>query len=100
MAEKNHRLCVSCRQTAHKDQLWRVVRTYPDRQIQLDCGMGRSAYLCPTASCLSAAKKKNRLAKALRTSVPPEIYRILEARLQADESAACGNSSQGMNKEV
>ncbi|MGB3790485.1 MAG: YlxR family protein [Phormidesmis sp.] len=81
MAEKDHRLCVSCRQTVHRDRLWRVVRTYPHRQIQLDCGMGRSAYLCPDARCLSAARKKNRLAKALRTSVPPEIYQALESRI-------------------
>lgn len=84
MAEKNHRLCISCRQTFHRDQLWRVVRTHPHRQIQLDSGVGRSAYLCPTASCLSIARKKDRLAKALRASVPSEIYQILAARLEAE----------------
>ncbi|WP_071776908.1 YlxR family protein [Synechococcus sp. PCC 7335] len=86
MAGKNHRLCVSCRQTAHRDQLWRVVRTYPHRKVQLDYGIGRSAYLCPNANCLSMAKKKNGLAKALRTAVPSEIYQILEARLQSQSA--------------
>ncbi|MGD1895367.1 MAG: YlxR family protein [Phormidesmis sp.] len=81
MAEKNHRLCVSCRQTAHRDRLWRVVRTYPHRQIQLDTGMGRSAYLCQQASCLQAAKKKDKLSRALRTKVPPEVYQQLASRL-------------------
>ncbi|MBE9061024.1 YlxR family protein [cf. Phormidesmis sp. LEGE 11477] len=90
MAEKNHRLCVSCRQTAHRNHLWRVVRTYPHRKIQLDYGIGRSAYLCPNANCLGAAKKKNRLAKALRTAVPSEIYQTLENRLQSQSSGKLG----------
>ncbi|MGB3571187.1 MAG: YlxR family protein [Phormidesmis sp.] len=81
MAEKDHRLCISCRQNAHRDQLWRVVRTHPNRHIQLDTGMGRSAYLCKQASCLQAAKKKDRLSRALRIKVSAEIYRQLEARL-------------------
>ena len=87
MAEKNHRLCISCRQTAHRDTLWRVVRTFPDRAIALDDGMGRSAYICRQASCLKTAQKKNRLGKALRSPVPPEIYNLLSQRLasQPDE---------------
>lgn len=84
MAEKNYRLCISCRQTAHRDTLWRVVRTFPDHQVQLDEGMGRSAYLCPQASCLEAAQKKNRLSRMLRTQVPPEIYQALSQRLMED----------------
>lgn len=39
--------------------------------------MGRSAYLCPQATCLQEAQKKNRLAKALRSPVPPELYQTL-----------------------
>lgn len=78
---------------AHRDQLWRVVRTYPRRRIQLDYGIGRSAYLCPSAHCLGVAKKKNGLAKALRSAVPSEIYQILEARLQS-QSANLAQSKQ------
>ncbi|MEL7332171.1 MAG: YlxR family protein [Cyanobacteria bacterium J06560_2] len=83
VSEKNHRLCVGCRQTAHRNQLWRIVRTYPDHQIRLDVGMGRSAYLCQQSSCLQAAQKKDRLSRALRTKVPPEIYQSLELRLMS-----------------
>jgi len=82
MAEKNHRLCVSCRKTADRAQLWRVVRTFPHRQVQLDTGMGRSAYLCQTAECLKAAQKKDRLSKALRTRVSTDIYQALADRLR------------------
>lgn len=83
MAEKNHRLCISCRQTAHRDTLWRVVRTFPSREIALDEGTGRSAYLCKTQSCLESAQKKSRLERALRSPVPAEIYHLLQQRLLA-----------------
>ncbi|MEM6449814.1 MAG: YlxR family protein [Cyanobacteria bacterium P01_D01_bin.105] len=82
MAPKNHRLCVSCRKTTHRERLWRIVRTFPHHAIQLDRGMGRSAYLCPTAQCLKAAQKKNRLGKVLKAAVPSEIFQELEARLE------------------
>ncbi|MEL7050715.1 MAG: YlxR family protein [Cyanobacteria bacterium J06588_5] len=81
MAQKNYRICVSCRQSFHKDQLWRVVRTHPSGQIQLDTGMGRSAYLCHQASCLQSAQKKKRLNRALRTNVPDDIYAQLSAKI-------------------
>jgi hypothetical protein len=43
--------------------------------------MGRSAYLCPQASCLAAAQKKNRLGRALHASVPEPLYATLWQRL-------------------
>jgi predicted RNA-binding protein YlxR (DUF448 family) len=43
--------------------------------------MGRSAYLCPQASCLRAARQKNRLGRSLKAPVPEQIYQILEERL-------------------
>ncbi|BDM83269.1 YlxR family protein [Acaryochloris marina] len=80
--QPNYRRCISCRQVAPKSELWRIVRVYPDHQIQLDQGMGRSAYLCPQANCLKAAQKKNRLAKALRAKVPDSLYEFLWERLE------------------
>ena len=82
MAEKNHRLCVSCRKVVHRDQLWRIVRTFPEYRIQLDTGMGRSAYLCPRAECLETAQKKNRLGRVLKAPVPAEVFQALEDRLE------------------
>lgn len=55
--ERNYRRCISCRRVALKQEFWRIVRVYPSGELQLDQGMGRSAYLCPQASCLQAAKK-------------------------------------------
>jgi uncharacterized protein len=78
---KNYRRCVSCRQLFDRQQLWRVVRLHPQRLVQLDQGMGRSAYLCPTADCLAAAQKKNRLGRALKAPVPDNIYQQLATRI-------------------
>lgn len=72
---------------ADKSVFWRVVRTVPDRQIQLNSGMGRSAYLCKTEACLLAAEKKDRLSRALKTPVSKDFYQILKQQLldgQAD----------------
>lgn len=77
----HYRRCVSCRKVAPKPEFWRVVRLASDRSIQLDQGMGRSAYLCPTAACLQAAQKKNRLGRALRAPLPPDLYPTLWDRL-------------------
>jgi uncharacterized protein len=88
---KNYRRCVSCRQLADRQHLWRVVRT--PAGVQLDgvtpAGekqrgqrvMGRSAYLCPQADCWAAARKKNRLARALKAPVNDHIYQQLHQRL-------------------
>ena len=83
----NYRRCISCRAIAPKADLWRIVRVHPDRTVQLDIGMGRSAYVCPTAVCLKAAQKKNRLGRALRVAVPETIYHQLWARLQSAHDA-------------
>ncbi|ACB51190.1 DUF448-containing protein [Crocosphaera subtropica ATCC 51142] len=78
----NYRRCISCRRVAPKEAFWRIVRVYPSRQVQLDQGMGRSAYLCPNASCLTLASKKNRLGRGLKTSIPERIYQQLWKRLE------------------
>ncbi|MCT7984210.1 YlxR family protein [Laspinema sp. A4] len=77
----NYRRCISCRKVAPKEAFWRIVKLYPSDQVQLDTGMGRSAYLCPEASCLKTAQKKNRLGRSLKAAVPPELYSTLGQRL-------------------
>lgn len=81
--EPNYRRCISCRSVALKQNFWRIVRVYPSGQLQLDQGMGRSAYLCPDASCLQAAQKKNRLGRSLHTPIPKELYQTLWQRIDA-----------------
>ncbi|MBW4486969.1 MAG: YlxR family protein [Trichocoleus desertorum ATA4-8-CV12] len=82
----NYRRCTSCRKVAPKEDFWRIVRVHPSQTVQLDQGMGRSAYLCPEVQCLQAAQKKNRLGRSLKAFVSAELYQTLEQRLaKADE---------------
>jgi uncharacterized protein len=80
-ASKNERRCISCRKIASKSEFWRVVKCQPSKKVTIDLGdtlmQGRSAYLCPTDSCLQSAKKKNRLSKSLKATVADEIYQQL-----------------------
>jgi uncharacterized protein len=80
-AHKNQRRCVTCRTVGDKSQFWRIIRTFPDRTIALNTGMGRSVYLCKTEACLKGAEKKDRLSRALRSPVPPTIYQTLHQSL-------------------
>ena len=79
--KKNYRRCICCRKVGHKSEFWRIVRCYDGGTVQLDEGMGRSAYLCPTEDCVKLAQKKKRIGRSLRTAVPEGIYQALEERL-------------------
>jgi hypothetical protein len=70
----NLRRCISCRLIAPKEQFLRVVREHSTGTLELNQGMGRSAYLCLTSGCILLAHKKKRLDRALRTTVPPDFY--------------------------
>ncbi|HEY9762845.1 MAG TPA: YlxR family protein [Trichocoleus sp.] len=85
--QPNYRRCLSCRKVAPKEEFWRVVRVHPSRTIQLDQGMGRSAYLCRQADCLQAAQKKNRLGRALKSAISSDIYETLWQRLPSAPSS-------------
>lgn len=74
------RRCISCRKLAPKSQFWRVVRDMSG-QVTIDRGMGRSAYICPNHQCLAQAQRKQRLSKALKTTVPEGIFQELASRL-------------------
>ena len=77
----NYRRCISCRKVSLKQDFWRIVRVFPSGNVQLDQGMGRSAYICPQASCLQTAQKKNKLGRSLQASVPETLYQTLWQRL-------------------
>jgi uncharacterized protein len=78
----NIRRCLSCQKLGTKQEFWRVVKI--NGAVQLDTGMGRSAYICPNLECLQQAQKKNRLGRSLRTSISPEIFETLKLRLTID----------------
>ncbi|MGV2827387.1 YlxR family protein [Myxosarcina sp. GI1(2024)] len=79
--QPNYRCCISCRRIAPKQSLLRIVRLHPSYDIQLDRGMGRSAYICPQETCVRQAFSKHRLARALRTKISPQISQSLQERL-------------------
>lgn len=69
------RTCVGCRATGGKRDFVRVVKT-PDGSVQIDPGgkaNGRGAYVCGKPSCWEDALTKERLARALRTTISPDV---------------------------
>jgi predicted RNA-binding protein YlxR (DUF448 family) len=80
------RRCVACRRLEDRRRLWRVVRL-AGGGLTLDEGMGRSAYLCPTATCLEEARRRRRLQRALRCPVPDSLLETLMCRLETGSSA-------------
>jgi len=65
------RTCVGCRTTSAKREFVRVVRT-PEGPVEVDpTGKrnGRGAYLCARRACWEDALKKDKLARALRTTI-------------------------------
>jgi uncharacterized protein len=79
--EPNYRRCISCRVVAPKNQFLRVVREHSTGKIELDRGMGRSAYLCRSIHCIRQAQKKKRLERTLRSPFPPDLYATLEQNI-------------------
>ena len=93
----NYRCCASCRKIADKEAFWRVVRVYPSHRVQLDRGLGRSAYLCQEAECLKAAQKKNRLGRSLKAPVSDELYQTLWQRLVTSD---CTSDSESIGHQT
>jgi len=75
------RSCVGCRQVRDKRQLIRLVRL-GNGEVEVDVASkkpGRGAYLCPRFSCWQEGLKKDRLERALHTSITREKrQRLLE----------------------
>ena len=65
------RTCIACRTASAKREFVRVVRTR-EGAVEADPSgkrAGRGAYLCARHSCWQEALKKDRLARALRTTI-------------------------------
>lgn len=80
------RSCIACRRKTDQLSLLRISAN----GTLTTTSSGRSAYVCPTLTCLDAALRKDRLGRALRRSIPPEqlteLRRALADRL-SQESA-------------
>lgn len=79
-ARSSSRRCVSCRETAPRAELIRIVRR-PSGELVVDSpSEGRGAYLHRGSQCIAAASSGPKLlARALRGSVPePTLSEIAE----------------------
>ena len=70
-----YRKCAGCGKITDRKNLIKITRDKhsgifinPDTKI-----FGRSVYLCYNNACIEAAFKKNRISKALKTSLPEEL---------------------------
>lgn len=78
------RKCVGCQEMRSKRELIRIVHT-PEGDLQIDpTGKknGRGAYLCRELSCFHSAQKRRSLERALKMSIPAELYATLQQQLE------------------
>ena len=81
------RMCMGCGEMKPKSELVRIVRS-PEGEVSLDpVGKkpGRGAYLCASAECLRAARKKKRIERALDAAISEDIYDSMEKELSGNE---------------
>ena len=86
------RTCIGCRTASAKREFVRVVRT-PEGAVEVDPSgkrAGRGAYVCAQRSCWEEAIKKDRLARALRTTIAAQDRDALRRYAEQFESAPVG----------
>ncbi|MCM1273145.1 MAG: YlxR family protein [Clostridium sp.] len=77
------RQCLGCREMKAKNELVRVIRTV-DNTVCLDLKgkqNGRGAYICRDIKCFEKAVKTKALERALKLSIPDEIYQSISREL-------------------
>lgn len=84
------RQCIGCGARKEKRELIRIVKL-PEGDIHIDTSgkkNGRGAYICNSAACLEAARKKHALNRAFKADVSDSVFEQLEKELEkiADES--------------
>lgn len=78
-----NRQCLGCRQMFPKTELVRVIKT-PEDEVVLDLTgkkNGRGAYICRSISCFEKAVKTKAVERALKISVPDEVYQSISKEL-------------------
>ena len=86
------RTCIGCRTASAKREFVRVVRTL-EGAVEVDPSArraGRGAYLCARRSCWEEAIKRDRLARALRTTIAARDRDALRRYAEQFESAPVG----------
>lgn len=73
------RKCLGCEEMIGKKGLLRIVRD-KEGEISLDpTGKknGRGAYICRSAACFEAARKRKAFERSLKCKIPEEVYERL-----------------------
>ena len=81
------RKCLGCGEMIGKKGAVRIVRS-KEGEVTIDPTgkkSGRGAYICRDIKCFEAAKKCKKLERALKCSVPDEIYDNIEKELTSDK---------------
>lgn len=81
------RKCLGCGEMKPKKDLVRLVRS-PEGEVSLDLTgrkAGRGAYLCPSLSCLQAARKARRAERAFACAIDGAVYDRMEEEMKARE---------------
>lgn len=70
------RRCIVCRQSFHKSELVRVVKTAAGEFSIDETGkiFGRGSYVCKSPECLATLIKRRNFDKVFKAKVPAEIY--------------------------
>lgn len=81
------RKCLGCGEMKPKKELVRLVRS-PEGEVSLDLTgrkPGRGAYLCPSLSCLQAARKARRAERAFACAIEGSVYDRMEEEMKNRE---------------
>ncbi len=82
------RQCLGCNEHKPKKEMIRVVRT-PEGETVLDFvgkKPGRGAYICPSRSCFSKARRSKRIERTLECEISESVYDEMEKLISEGES--------------
>ena len=75
------RRCISCRIVQDRFKLLKFTNDV-ELGLMINKGIGRSAYVCKTKKCSKDSKFKKNLQKALKTTINPKFYEIIDMEIQ------------------
>ena len=75
------RRCISCRLVQNRLKLLKLTNDF-ELGLMINKGIGRSAYVCKTKKCSKDPKFKKNLQKALKMTINPKFYEIIDMEIQ------------------
>jgi predicted RNA-binding protein YlxR (DUF448 family) len=73
------RMCIACKNSKPKQELFRIVKFEDKFNLDLKCKLnGRGAYICNNNSCVQNTIKNKLLNKSFRQNVSNDVYDLLK----------------------